>query len=44
MSLSKAIKIVLKVAPKAEGNKGKEGGKEEDNNTNNINSKGEREE
>ena len=41
---SKATKIVLKVALKAKGNRGKEGGKEEDNNTNNTNSKGKKEE
>ena len=41
---SKATKTVLKAAPKAEGDGGKEGGKEEDNNTNNTNSEGEREE
>ena len=41
---SKATKIVPKAAPKAEGDRSKEGGKKEDNNTNNTNSKGEREE
>ena len=44
MPPSKAIKTVLKAAPEAEGDRGKEGGKEEDNNANNANSEGEREE
>ena len=44
MPSPKAIKIVLKVAPKAKGDRSKEGGKEENNNINNTNNKGEREE
>ena len=44
MPPSKAAKTVLKAAPEAEGDGGEEGGKEEDNDTNNANGKGEREE